>query len=337
MKNIVLLIITSFFFVNFNSGYCQLPHNSFILNKKQARKNKITEIRDLTNINQNIIIDSSTYRLFIFEKGSVNIEAVVSNNVFGSYQGAIINGYHYSYTDSSYDTLIEKIGNADAGIGNQQYFTEYKYLNKHLELVIDGYHYTYRDDSNDLLGGINLTDMTKYIYSLDGKLSHKINYEIDENGQIALSYSINSQIKDSILKECMIIHDTDSDLTLSSLGAIEISRIYFLYDDDKLIGYYPAKDYRKVSLRLNTSDTIYNADKVTEIKKIKTKEFGKKYFTEKIFKSVLADCYMPVKNNELLINRRPVKEFLSGIGKGNTHYLILEIADNYFLFYKIID
>jgi hypothetical protein len=44
-----------------------------------------------------------------------------------------------------------------------------------------------------------------------------------------------------------------------------------------------------------------------------------------------------MKNSELLINDEPVKQFLSEIGKPDTKYIIIKAADDYFLFYKLID
>ncbi|MDB5153067.1 MAG: hypothetical protein JWR54_1818 [Mucilaginibacter sp.] len=54
-------------------------------------------------------------------------------------------------------------------------------------------------------------------------------------------------------------------------------------------------------------------------------------------KKIIDDCYFPIKNKGLLVNGKQIKEFLSQIGKSDKKYIVFEIAENYFLFYKVID
>jgi hypothetical protein len=113
-----------------------------------------------------------------------------------------------------------------------------------------------------------------------------------------------------------------------------INTMYYLYKNNCLIGYYPAKT--KSYYGLTVSDTIYNDDKLLEIKTIGFEKLSEKYLHGELLKKVIDDCYEPVKSEQLLINGKPIKEFLMSIGKSDAQYIILEVADNYFLYYKII-
>jgi len=110
---------------------------------------------------------------------------------------------------------------------------------------------------------------------------------------------------------------------------------YYIYNGDKLIGLYPAKKYDEID---NKEDSIYLNTKILEIEKTGFENFSKKYFTNKIlYSKVIEDNYEHVKNEQLLVNGKPIKTFLESIGKKDANHIIFEIADNYFLFYKIID
>jgi len=112
--------------------------------------------------------------------------------------------------------------------------------------------------------------------------------------------------------------------------------IYYLYNvAGDLIGYFPAKNEEMDDL-LQT-DTIYYTNKIQELKEIGFEKFSKKYLHGEILKKVIEDCYVPIRNEQLLINGKSIKEFLANIGKTDVQYVIFEVADNYFLFYKIID
>ena len=107
---------------------------------------------------------------------------------------------------------------------------------------------------------------------------------------------------------------------------------HYLYKENSLVGYYPAKQRQSLP-----ADSIYSPAKLQELQKIGFDSFKKKYFTPEVYKKVIEDCYEPVKNSQLLINNKSITEFLNKIGKNGMKYIVFEITDNYFLFYKIID
>ena len=111
---------------------------------------------------------------------------------------------------------------------------------------------------------------------------------------------------------------------------------YYIYKNNFLIGYYPAKQDKFPPVTAGP-DTIYTAEKNIEIKKIGFEKFKKKYFKKEVYNKIIEDCFEPVKTEQILINSESIKTFLSKIGSGNAKYLVLEITDNYFLFYKLID
>ena len=111
--------------------------------------------------------------------------------------------------------------------------------------------------------------------------------------------------------------------------------VYYVYNGNKLIGFYPAKEYDEIKKK---EDSIYYQSKILEVEKIGFKNFSKKYFSNPVvYNKIIDDCYEPVKNEQLLINGKPIKTFLESIGKKDADHIIFEVADNYFLFYKIIE
>ena len=114
----------------------------------------------------------------------------------------------------------------------------------------------------------------------------------------------------------------------------EKNRKYFLYDKkEMLIAYFPAKEY---SNYYNDLDLIYSYNMLNQIQAKGFGRFKEKYLQGEVLKKVIDDCYTQVENEQLLINGKPIKEFLADIGKADVRYIVFEVADNYFLFYKII-
>jgi hypothetical protein len=113
----------------------------------------------------------------------------------------------------------------------------------------------------------------------------------------------------------------------------EKKRKYFIYDkNDMLIAYYPAKEYGNY---YDSLDTIYSYNMFNQIQANGFENFCY-YLHSEVLAKIIEDCYTPIKSEQLLINGKPIKEFLMSIGKSDAQYIILEVADNYFLYYKII-
>jgi hypothetical protein len=306
-KNIICFILILFFF---NSSFAQASFKNVFFSKKEIKDNHIDEIKDFTNLNTNTVRDT-VYRLFKFNKGLIDTESVVS-------KAASVSD-NYDYIKSSNNKLSFRFGNANEGIGNQQYFSRYKYLGEKLKLVIYGYNWPENNVPDEY------ETLTKYFYHPTGKINYKVVYDIDKEGLIS----------NSLLNR--LIQSPDSDKPpafIKTLNSQEARRTYFLYSKNDLIGYFPRDENIEYA---NLSDTIYSDNKLNELKKIGLDKFRNKYFTEAVYKKVIDDSYLPIKNKELLVNGKPIKEFLSKIGKGDVKYIVFEISDNNFLFYKITD
>ena len=181
-----IFIASVFIFFVFKSQG-QTNDDFLFLNKELLKKNLISEIKDLTNLNSNSIDDTITYRLFIFDKGIIKVEAIVSD-LYEDLEHAIFYGYHYLYTDSSYSKILQKEGNGDAGMADQHYFSDYKYLNNKLKLIIDGSYYR-PEDNGDF---VHLINSTKYFYNDNGTPAYKVFYGMGEKSATVLGYTNDS-------------------------------------------------------------------------------------------------------------------------------------------------
>jgi hypothetical protein len=116
-------------------------------------------------------------------------------------------------------------------------------------------------------------------------------------------------------------------LSQETINCEKQPNIYYLYNTQwELIGYY--KTY-------NVNDSIAKG-----IKDDFTSQ-GYQKFNDKIntpfWSKIVENSYYPVKNNQLFVNKKPIKDFLASIGKRDYKYIIFEITDNYYFFYKLID
>jgi len=201
----------------------------------------------------------------------------------------------YYYDYYDTDSIITRNLHFEYGAGQMSHTREYKYVKNKLFSSVDIHSYTGMNDEGDYETDVDYGCFRKYFYNLDGKLNY-----------FSTGYT----------------------------GGNDTSNIYYLYKNDTLIGYYPAKD-KNFQGEWNKSDSIYYEKKIREAKTIGFEKFREKYLQGEVLEKVIDDCYVPIKNEQLLINGRPIKEFLSHIGKFDVQYIIFEVADNYFLFYKI--
>ena len=298
----------------------QTLSNTYFVSKKDIQSNWIYEIKDLANYSLD-----STYLLFMFNNGVLSREVFVSNELYGNRENSILNGFIYNYARNSDRNLMMKEGRGEAGPSRTDYFSRYKYLSKKLQLAIDGYSYSYPNETGDIAGSSNITNLVKYYY-LNQKLAYKVEYEVDIKEKSLSDLKLNAIMKSSQSAKLSNL--------LTSINAKESQRTYFLYKDQNLIGYYPAKNDGAISD--NTSDSIYYQNKIQELRKMGFENFKSKYFTKEVYEKIIDDCYVPIKNNQLLVNGKPVKQFLSKTRKIDFKYIVFEIADNCFIFYKII-
>jgi len=180
--------------------------------------------------------------------------------------------------------------------------------------------FTFYNDSESVI-----YDNEKYYYSYDYNVNKKIvesylgSFNIN-NGNIDCFFKIkyNYFRNNSLLSQ---EEETDTDH--------EYPTICYLYNKQwQLIGYYKSyKDIDKDSLckEINDSVNFYGYQKFNN--NINTPFWNK----------IIEESYVKVKNKELLINGKPIKQFLTSIGKQNVNHIIFEITDNYYFFYNIID
>jgi len=178
------------------------------------------------------------------------------------------------------------------------------------------YIYDYNDYENKLKSitvsscsdsGDDVEGLTEFVYYPDGR----INYEI--------AYSIKTNIDTHI-----------------PIDTTETKRKFYIYKDKILVGYFPAKEEQYPPI-LSSSDTIYSYKKRTELKEIGLTKFTEKYFNDDISKKIIEDCYSTVSKMRFFINGKTIKEFFLKYNNIKFDHIIIEIAENYFLFYKIND
>ena len=220
-------------------------------------------------------------------------------------KGRLISEFYYNH-DQEIDNVKYRyyndsliVGDIDLGGGTEQHVREYKFKNKKLvsSVQINSHYDTYKKGNYTVEQ--NYEDFYKYFYNSNGSINR---------------YSISNK---------------------DGKRTVETGSIYYLYNKSELIGYFPAKNENSEST--DQSDTIYSQPKLKELKKIGIEKFKQKYFKGETYKKVIADCYQPIKNEDLLINGRSIKYFLSKIKMSNVKYLVFEVLDNRFVFYKLVD
>ena len=236
-------------------------------------------------------------RIFVFKNGKIVCE-ICDDGSREKNDRMYRDDYNYESYDT--DSIIIRFLHFEYGAGRTYYTREYKYVNNKLMSSVDLASYTYMNDEGYYETDVDYDNLRKYFYNLDGKLSY-----------------------------CSIGYIEGNDTIFSS-------NIYFLYSNDNLIGYYPAK-CKNFNGKWNESDSIYYEKKIKEVKIIGFEKFKEKYLQNEVLEKVIDDCYVPIRSEQLLINGKPIKEFLSGTGNPDAQYIIFEVTDNYFLFYKITD
>ncbi len=187
----------------------------------------------------------------------------------------------------------------DMGPSQEQHFVHYVYRNSK---IFSSYQTNSRYDLNsrgDYGSDSGYDNVRKYYYDNQNRLTKIVFYESDGKKQV------------------------------------EAGLKYYLYQNNNLIGFFPAKDENTLTSLL--PDSIYYERKLVELRKIGLNAFKAKYFSKEVYDKVIDDSYVPLSRNELLINNKPISLFLKGINKVKEKYIVFEVADNYFLFYKLID
>ena len=114
-----------------------------------------------------------------------------------------------------------------------------------------------------------------------------------------------------------------------------LSSRYFIWEHNILIGYFPAKDENAITSM--PADSIYHSKKLKELQKTGLLAFSKRYFSNEIYKKIIDDCYIQFHRKEIFVNGKPINLFLKAIHQEAAQKIIFEVADNYFLFCKLID
>lgn len=275
----------------------------FLLLERKDLKN-ISGIANLSNTSNgdcaSVSADSCGH-IYTFYKGRLTEEFWYSNPEEKANNESL--KLVYNYKDSTGVYLQSRWGNLESGPAQQQYYINYQYRNKKLIYAITGSYF--RDTYNDLW-------LSKYYYFPDGRLRYRAAFQLDEHGGVRKKK------------------------TQAGVDTVERSVTYYMYLDKQLIGYFPAKDYRIDDLEV--SDSIYSGEKIAELKQIGIESFSKKYFNKKqVYNKVIDDCYTAVSNKQLLVNGKPVRQFLTTMRKREADHIVFEIADNYFIFFRITD
>jgi len=174
-------------------------------------------------------------------------------------------------------------------------------------------------------------EVMKYVYNRQGKLVRNVDDLFTNSPDV--DAGIVSNISDSSVTT--YTYDPKGRILYTQKEG-ELQTAY-LYVDDNMVGYYPAKDYRKLPENGILSDTIYSEKYIKEFRTLGFEAFSKQYFTRDVYKNLLIDCYRPIKNNELLINGKPIQNFLAINRKSAAQFIILEVADNSFMYFRLID
>lgn len=304
-------LIFIFFYSILGKLFCQ---NIFI-DKYSIKKNKLHSIKNLfatpgyTCTSNN---EDSCAHIYTFTQGRLSSE-IWFNNYIEKNENKSLN-FNYSYIDTTRLKLDYRWGNLEAGIAQQHYFKKYTYKNNNLSYVLCGYNYNSPDKS-----GTEITEITKFFYYPNGHLNYQIDYNLNQ-----LSSGFNSTFSEKFI-----------DSLLKNKQTIEYSRKYYIYENKRLVGYFPAKNYSEIIQ--SPPDSIYLEHKLQELNKIGWSAFKTKYLNGKMLNKVIADCYLPVKKEQLLIDENNASIYLLKTGLKTTGNVVIEIADNYFLFYSIIN
>jgi len=117
-------------------------------------------------------------------------------------------------------------------------------------------------------------------------------------------------------------------------GSNVVLKYYIHNPHGRVIGYFPAKD--AAELKIDSSDNIYSYESLVKIQRTGFSKFASN-LPMGVYNKIINDCYANVKNNDLLVNGAPIKTFLKKIGAREKKYIVFEIAENYFIFFKLID
>jgi len=309
MKNLILLFLaTAFIILSSNKGYCQFPPNALFLDRTSIDKYHIDDIREICKFETDSPTDSN-YTVYHFGNGLVTGRSTVSGGMEGD--GA----FAYNRKDR-----LERIDSRDDVSARQSDLQSYRYLDGKIRLTLNGVSYWSMKTSGALIRGI-----TKWFYYPDGRLKCLVEYGFDEVEERDISTGKISRL----IRFPESVHQTLS----PSMPLAEVSKQYFVYYRNNIVGSYTRERYTADGTLVNSLGFKKN---VNALKKLGFKGFSEKYHNKAVYEKVIQDCYSEVKDNELLINDKPAKKFLSEIGKSDTQYIILKIADANFSFYKLI-
>ena len=111
----------------------------------------------------------------------------------------------------------------------------------------------------------------------------------------------------------------------------------FFYKNNHIVGFYPARQTIDSPQAIN-ADSIYNDTKIRAIAKMLSPRFKSPNFSNEVIKKMIEDSYSPIKADQVIIDGLDLKQFLKNkINRSEARYVVMEIADNYFLFYKLIN
>lgn len=286
----------------------------FFISKSDIKNYQIKEIKEFGNSE----LDANDYKFYQFNnKGQLTLYTDVG--VFLSKENAMAGGDKYEYNTTG--KLIYYEGNGDLGNGHQSNFALYGYDTRQLMFKINGY-----ENSRSSNGGMEVTDLTTYNYSNDQKLNKIITYNIGKKHK--------TLTMEDLSKFSLNTKNAGQLNQLLNINKTATSRTYFFYDHNKVIGYYPVE---KNNVDVNPVDTIYSRKKIDELTRLGFELFSKKYLNESVKRKVIEDCYKPIKSKDLIINNKSANIFLSHIDKKGIRYIVFEITDKNYLFYKLID
>jgi hypothetical protein len=305
-----------------NSQALNPGNRSQFISKEDLARFNTSEIRIIPEeLRSSEVVDfSAGYYSYLFEKGYLKKEyekgpdddEVVDANAVA---------YNYSYKDEVNFELSQRQGNGPISNRNQKHFVDYEYSSGKLVSQKFGYKFTEADTT-----GIVYSSIRRFYYDAEGKLDYEVDFQLYEN---SASSDDESFFLDSVLS------GANSGQTPNQTEAEEETfRRYYIYENNKIIGYYPARDYNQTELK--ASDDIYSSDKINELKKIGFDAFSKKYFTPEVLNKVVSDCYTPIAGKHIWLNNLPLQFFIKAQGLEMSDHIVLEVADNQFLFYNIL-
>lgn len=263
----------------------------FVLTKEMIKKNKIKEIKLFYLDSTQTFIDTNRFSLFQFDNGNLTFE---KNTTW--FKNPNIEYCKKKADSNAYHYLYRKnlelrTGGGLKGGGQEQYSKTFTFKNRKLIRSYDLY------SKSTSLNGISepidvIISYREFYYKLNGKMDYYIDY-----------------------------NEKDT----------EVSKVYSIYQNNLLIGYYPAKQTEISKVK---GDTIYSDERQRELKKIGFKKFSEKYFKGEIKSKVIEDCYEYIKSKQLRINGISINDYLTNFKGKYAKYIIFEVSDNYYLFSK---